>query len=188
MKKYLAILLGILLSGTSLAQVKNFTLKNAVTGENISLETYPSCSGLVIIFTSNVCPYDEYYRTRVRNLSLKYSDKIPVLLINSGVESGESLEEMAKKAKSWGLNLPYLADKDQAVLKDFGATKTPQVYLLKNSGGKFTIFYSGAIDDNAQVESDVKSSYLRDAIEILLANHTIATPEIRPVGCILRKQ
>ena len=50
------------------------------------------------------------------------------------------------------------------------------------------VVYSGAIDDNAQVEKDVRHAYLSDAIDIMLANQTIATPEIRPVGCTIRKK
>jgi hypothetical protein len=176
---------------TSLAfaqQVKDFSLPNVLNGQNVSLDTYPSCEGLVIIFTSNSCPYDEHYRNRIKKLISDVQDKVPVILVNSNTEPAESSDNMIKKAQQMGWRVPYLADKDQVLMTQLGATKSPQVFLLKNNAGKFSVVYSGAIDDNAQVEGDVRHSYLRDAIDIMLANQTIATPEVRPAGCTIRKK
>lgn len=187
-KKIFTIFL-LLLSICSMGQqVPNFSLTNVVNGKAVSLDTYPSCAGVVIIFTSNTCAYDEYYRGRVNKLSKDYQDKVPVLLVNSGVEPAESVENMVKKAQQLGLSAPYLADKDQTLMQQFGATKNPQAFLLKNDGGKFTVVYKGAIDDNAQVEADVRHAYLKDAVDILLTNQKIETTEVRPVGCTIRKK
>jgi hypothetical protein len=95
---------------------------------------------------------------------------------------------MVKKAQQLGLSAPYLADKEQTLMQQFGATKNPQAFLLKNDGGKFTVVYKGAIDDNAQVEADVRHAYLKDAVDILLTNQKIETTEVRPVGCTIRKK
>jgi hypothetical protein len=168
--------------------LENFALTNVINDQKVGLDTYPSCSGIIIIFTSNVCPYDDYYRARIKKLSSDHQDKVPVLLVNSSVEPAESVESMKAKAKQINMTLPYLADKDQLLLQRLGATKSPQAFLLKNSGGKFSVVYSGAIDDNAQVEADVRKSYLKDAIDIMLSNQQIATPEIRPAGCTIRKK
>jgi hypothetical protein len=175
MKTLYAFILGLICLNAH-AQVPNFTLTNTVNGKSISLDTYPSCAGIVIVFTTNACPYDDY------------QDKVPVLLINSSIDAAESNDNMTKKAQQLGITIPYLADKDQAVMQNLGATKSPQVFLLKNAGGKFSVVYSGAIDDNAQVEKDVRQSYLKDAIDIMLTNQTIETAEVRPVGCALRKK
>lgn len=177
------------ITGTLSAQtVSNFTLNNVINGKPVSLDTYPSCAGIAIIFTSNNCAFDEHYRARISKLASDYSDRVPVLLVNSGIEPVESDENMVKKAAQLNLKVPYLSDKDQALMKQLGATKTPQTFLLKNNGGSFSIVYRGAIDDNAQVEADVRHAYLKDAIDILLNNQTIQTPEVRPMGCTIRKK
>jgi thioredoxin-related protein len=168
--------------------VDNFTLTNAVDGQKISLNTYPSCSGIVVIFTSNSCPFDEYYRGRIQKIVKEYQDKVPVLLVNSLVDGNETLEQMTKKAQQAGITIPYLADKDQTLMQQLGATKTPHAFLLKNTGGKFVIIYNGALDDNAQVEGDVHHSYLKNAITIMLSNQNVETTEVRPVGCTIRKK
>lgn len=169
-------------------QIENFSLVNVINNETVSPATYPACEGLVIIFTSNTCPYDEYYRSRISALSVAFQDRVPVLLVNAGPDAADAPERMAEKARQWRLNVPYLADKDQTLMKTLDARKSPEAFLLKNQGGKFTVVYRGAIDDNPQVEADVRHNYLRDAIDIMLAKQQIGTEEVRPVGCNLKKK
>jgi hypothetical protein len=169
-------------------QVENFSLTDVMTNQAVSLNTYPSCEGMVIIFTSNTCPYDEYYRNRISRLASAYNDKVPVILVNSGTDPSETKEKMTEKARKLNLSVPYLADKDQVLMSRLDAHKSPEAFLLRNVNGKFTVVYRGAIDDNAQVEADVRKNYLRDAVDIMLTNQKIETPEVRPVGCNLKKK
>ena len=173
---------------TRAQQLTDFSLTDVITGSKVSLETYPTCSGLVIIFTSNACAYDDYYRGRIVSLSKSYSDRVPVLLVNSNVEALESPDNMVRKANQLSLTIPYLADKNQTLMQQLGASKTPSAYLLKNNGGKFSVVYKGAIDDNPQVAGDVRQAYLKDAIDIMLANQKVETAEVRPVGCSIRRK
>ncbi len=168
--------------------VPNFKLPNVLNGQSVSLDSYPSCEGMVLIFTSNSCPYDDYYRKRIEQISQAYPDKVPVLLINAHTEPNESAEQMAARGKALNLSVPYLADKDQSLVTILNVKKSPEAFLLRNDGGKFTVVYRGAIDDNAQVSTDVHHHYLRDAIDIMLNNQKIQTPEVRPVGCNLKKK
>jgi thioredoxin-related protein len=191
MKKIIAIILGLVLSAAYAdlkAQVlSKFSLTNVMDNEVVSLESYPSCEGIVLIFTSNSCPYDEYYKKRIQALAETYNDKVPLLLVNAHTDPAESLNKMAEKGKALDLSMPYLADKEQTLASKLNVRKSPEAFLLKNDNGKFTVVYRGAIDDNAQVEADVRHHYLRDAIDIMLTNQKIATPEVRPVGCNLKK-
>lgn len=188
MKNILISFLSLVAFDTYAQQVSNFNLVNVLNDQSVSLDTYPSCEGMVIIFTSNTCPYDEYYRIRISKLSQTYQDKVPVLLVNSSADPADSKENMSKKSKQLNLSIPYLADKDQVLMTSLEAKKSPEAFLLKNQNGKFSVVYRGAIDDNAQVDADVRQSYLRDAIDIMLTNQKIETPEVRPVGCNLKKK
>ena len=177
------------ITGFAEAQVLNaFRLPNVINNETVSLESYPSCQGLVLIFTSNSCPYDEYYRNRINELAQAYRDRVPVILVNAHIDPLESPEKMASKGKALNLSTPYLADKDQVLVSQLNVRKSPEAFLLKNDNGKFSVVYRGAIDDNAQVEADVRHHYLRDAIDIMLTNQRIASPEVRPVGCNLKRK
>jgi len=188
MKKVLVLIVCLISLKSSAQQVSNFSLVNVLNDQTISPATFPSCAGLVVIFTSNACPYDEYYRSRITKLSQSYQDRVPVLLVNANPDPAESKDNMVKKAKQLNLSIPYLTDKDQTLMTALDAKKSPEAFLLKNENGKFTVVYRGAIDDNAQVEADVRHSYLRDAVDIMLTNQKIETPEVRPVGCNLKKK
>lgn len=168
--------------------IKNFQLVNVVGNQTVSLDSYASSKGLVLIFTSNSCPYDDYYRKRIDQLAKAYQDRVPVVLVNAHAEPNESVERMVEKANLLNLTIPYLADKDQTLMTSLNVRKSPEVVLLANSSGNFSVVYRGAIDDNAQVEADVHHHYLRDAIDAMLSNQKITTPEVRPVGCNLKKK
>ena len=152
MKKLIPILLiTIFTSQGSIAQtpIQNFTLTNVVDGKTVSLDQFSSSNGVVVLFTSNECPFDNYYKDRVKELIGAYGGKVQFLLVNSNLEPEESAEKMAIHYTD--MSVPYLSDKDQVVMNLFGARKSPEAFLIKNTGGKSTVVYSGAIDDNPQV-------------------------------------
>lgn len=186
MKYFIYVLLWV--GATASAQtVQNFKLSNAIDGKEVNLNSYSSHAGVVVIFTSNNCPFDQYYLDRIRLLANTYSSKVPVLLINSHTDKNESVEAMKNYARQCNLTIPYLADKDQSVMSQFLARKSPEALLLKNSSGKFSVVYRGAIDDNAQTASEVRDTYLKDAIDKMLAGQKIEVADVRPVGCSIRK-
>jgi hypothetical protein len=67
------------------------------------------------------------------------------------------------------------------------AKKTPEVFLLKPTAGKFMVFYAGALDDNPQVGTDVKQDYLKNNIDKLLAGQ-LSDENVRAVGCSVRRR
>lgn len=176
-----------LFSGYAGAQtVSDFALKDVRTGKQVSLSDFSNTKGVVLVFTSNVCPYSVYYEGRITHLISRYkSQGIQFLLINSHKEDKESEAEMANKISTWGIDVPYLADKDQKVLTALGARKSPEVFLLSNNGG-FKVFYKGAIDNNPQVATDVKEQYLKQNIDALLKGKP-AVAGGRPIGCMIKK-
>ncbi len=188
MKRILSLVCFSIAANAMAQQISDFSLVNVMNNQAVSPSSYPSCAGLIIIFSTNSCPYDDYYRSRITKLAQTYQDKVPVLLVNSNADPADSKENMQKKAQQLNFSFPYLADKDQVLMTNLDARKSPEAFLLKNNNGKFNVVYRGAIDDNAQVEADVRHSYLRDAIDIMLTNQKIETSEIRPVGCNLKKK
>jgi thiol-disulfide isomerase/thioredoxin len=166
--------------------VQNFSLTNVVDSKTVSLDQFASNAGVVVLFTSNECPFDNYYKDRIKEMISAYAGKVQFLLINSYIESEESAEKMAIHYTD--LNVPYLSDKDQVVMNALGAKKSPEVFLLKNSGGKFITAYSGAIDNNPQVAKDVNQKFLKDAIDKMLGDQKIEVTNNRAVGCSMRRK
>lgn len=189
MMKYVTVFILVVASLCASAQpVANFSATDVVSGKSVSLNDFKSGPGVVVIFTSEgtSCPYDQHYLSRLQKLVKDYGSKIPVIFVNAHLPEAQAQESM--KATASKLGAAYLADTDQSIMQSLKATKSPEAFVLKNSGGNFSIFYHGAIDDNAQVQSDVHENYLSDAINALLSGQAVKTPTIRPLGCTIRKK
>ncbi|MCE2934585.1 MAG: hypothetical protein ACK5V5_13830 [Cyclobacteriaceae bacterium] len=190
MKKNIVFLLALTCLQPLMAQVlvQDFKLTNVANNEWVSMASFQSCSGYAIIFTSNACPYDEYYRDRIKTLVNAYQGKIQFILINSHPDPEENTNAMKAAYQTWNITVPYLADKDQQAMDCFAARKSPECFLVKSEAGKYRILYSGALDDNPQAAQQVADSYLQSSIEALLANQAIAQPSNRAAGCAIRKK
>ncbi len=199
MKLLSIILFSLVVSYTSVAQsgykvgdkINDFTLTNSIDNSPVSLNSYASSKVVVLIFTSHSCPYTKIYEERAKNYNINYESKgVRFLLINPNNPSTnpeETATEMADAAKERGYKAPYLADADQKIADLFGATKTPEVFVLKYQSGGFVLKYKGAIDDNPQVSADVTTSYLKDAIEAILNNQPVKITEKRATGCMIHR-
>ncbi len=186
--KIVTISLLLAISGYSNAQqvIESFTRVNVVDQKSISLDQFNAARGIVILFTGNECPFDNYYKSRIKQLINAYNDKVQFLLVNSYIDPQEAVEKMAIHYTD--LDVPYLADKDQSVMRSLGARKSPEAFLLKPADGKFLLVYSGAIDDNPQVASDTKQNFLKDSIDKLLAGLPLDYANNRAIGCTIRSK
>ena len=167
----------------------DFKLQN-VDGKTVSLTDYKDAKGYIVIFTCNTCPYAQAYEDRIIGLNEKYSNKgYPVIAImpnNPKIKSGDSMEAMKDRAEQKGYKFPYLIDEGQKIYPQYGATKTPHVYVLQKTKKGNEVKYIGAIDDNYQDESAVKTKYVEDAVDALLTGKAIKTTETRAVGCSIK--
>ena len=167
-------------------KVADFTLQG-VGNTKVSLSDFANSKTVVLVFTNNTCPYAKLYENRLITLSSTYANKgVQFIFVNPGIgmgEGSETLEDMATK----NYRFPYLADEGQKVSSSFGATKTPEVFVLHNTSNGFVLKYKGAIDDNPQVESGVKNPYLKSVIDEVLANRSVTVADKRATGCLIRK-
>ncbi len=84
--------------------------------------------------------------------------------------------------KEHGSNYVYAYDESQATGRAYGATNTPQFFVLDKER---KIRYTGAMDNNAN-ETKVTKKYLRDAVDALLSGKSPEVDETRAVGCGIR--
>lgn len=170
-------------------KASDFKLKN-VDGKMVSLADYKDAKGYVVVFTCNHCPYAMAYQDRIIALDKKYKAMgYPVIAINPNdpeLQPGDSFDEMVKRAKEKGYTFPYLFDATQETYRKYGATKTPHVYVLQKKGSDLIVQYIGAIDDNYNDASQVKTTYVSDAIDNLLANKTPQLTFTKAIGCSIK--
>lgn len=187
MKKFLTIGLFAAAFNAAAQIPAELALINANDGKDLHLSGYNKGKGLVVIFTSNNCPYDEHYKDRIKSLEAEYKGQgINFVLVNAFTEAGEGLPAMKKYAEEAGYTMPYLADKDHFLLKALNVSKSPEAVILQNRNEGSSVFYKGAIDNNPQVASDVKDHYLKRNIENLLNNNPAKPAEVRPTGCRIK--
>jgi peroxiredoxin len=168
------------------SKVADFTLKDG-QGKTVSLSDFADSKTVVVVFTDNQCPYAKLYENRLVTLSSTYAARgVQFIFINPGVGLGEGSDSMADLAAK-NYSFPYLADEGQRISQQFGATKTPEVFVLHNMGGEFVLKYKGAIDDNPQVESGVRNNYLKTVIDDVLANKNINPGDRRATGCMIKR-
>jgi peroxiredoxin len=170
-------------------KASDFKLKN-VDGKSVSLKDFPKAKGFVVVFTCNHCPYAKAYQDRITELDKKYKPLgYPVIAINSDdpqYDAQDSFDGMVKVAKDNGYTFPYLLDENQDICKKYGATRTPQVFLLEKKNSDFVVRYTGAIDDNYQDASKVANPYVAKAIDALLTGNSPNPTFTKAIGCSIK--
>jgi peroxiredoxin len=167
----------------------DFKLKN-VDGKMVSLSEYPEAKGFVVIFTCNHCPFAQAYQDRIIAIDKKYKPMgYPVIAISSNdpaLVADDSFDKMVERSKEKGYTFPYLFDETQSVYRSYGAKRTPHVFLLQKQGSDLVVKYIGAIDDNYQDASKVKTPYLADALDALLAGKSPNPDFTKAIGCSIK--
>jgi peroxiredoxin len=171
-------------------KVDNFTLINTVDKEMVSLSDYKDEKGVIVIFTCNHCPYSKAYEQRIMDLDKKFAGKgYPVVAISPNdpeKEPDDSPKNMRALALEKGYTFPYLFDETQEVARKFGATRTPHVFLLKNTGDAFRLAYIGAIDDNTNEPENVQVRFVEDAIRALEKGEKPDPALTKAIGCTIK--
>ena len=167
----------------------DFSLKN-VDGKMVSLSDYGEAKGFLVIFTCNTCPYAIKYEDRIIALNKKYKSKgVPVIAINPNnpdLSPDDSFTQMKVRADNKGFTFPYVLDEGQQVFPQYGATRTPHVYLLDKTPKGNVVRYIGAIDDNYQDASKVKEKFVENAVDAMLAGREIEVTKTRALGCRIK--
>ena len=167
----------------------DFSLKST-DNKMVSLKDFKNAKGFIVIFTCNHCPFSKAYEDRIIALDKKYSKQgYPVIAINPNnpaKQAEDSPEKMRIRAKEKGFTFPYLFDEGQRIYPQYGATKTPHVYLLQKTSKGNVVKYIGAIDDNHEDEKAVKEKYLENAVNALLNNKEITVKETKAIGCSIK--
>ncbi len=167
----------------------DFKLMN-IDGKMVSLSDYNDAKGFIITFTCNTCPYAVLYEDRIEALNKKYASKgYPVIAImpnNTDIKPGDSMEAMKARAKAKGFTFPYLIDKEQKIFPQYGATKTPHMYVLQKTKNGNVVKYIGAVDNNYKDASAVTKKYVENAVDALLNGEEVPETKTRAIGCSIK--
>lgn len=170
-------------------EATDFSLKGT-DDKMYSLSQFADAKGYIVIFTCNHCPYAKAYEDRIIALDTKYKSLgYPVIAINPNdpaAQPEDSFDLMKTRAKEKGFTFPYLMDEGQKIYPQYGATKTPHVFVLNKENGKNIVKYIGAIDNNHENANDVTEKYVEAAVDALLKNEPVKQTETVAIGCTIK--
>lgn len=156
-----------------------------VDGKKYALEDFSKAEVVVLAFTCNSCPYAVDLEDRLIAFSKEYEatpEKCVLIAIGSNTIPADALEAMTQKAKEKKFPFVYVHDASQKVAKEYGATRTPEVFVF-NKDRK--LVYQGMFDDSPDGKK-VTIPYVKQAVADALAGKSPAVQETAPVGCLIR--
>jgi peroxiredoxin len=150
----------------SQVKMKNAASVGAKPGKAVSIADVAGKAGTLVVFTCDHCPFARGWESRIVDLANAYSKKgIGVVLINANdpaQHDEDGFAGMQARAKSAGMQIPYVVDETSAVARAFGATVTPEAFLFDAHG---KLVYHGTVDDNLKQPDQAQKHYLKDALE-----------------------
>ncbi|MBX3411268.1 MAG: thioredoxin family protein [Pirellulales bacterium] len=164
-------------------KIDNFELTDA-HGKQRSLADLADAKLVIVAFLGTECPLANLYAPRLSSLAEKLKPEgVAVIGINSNQQDTPS--EVAAHAAKLELTFPVLKDVGNRVADQFGAERTPEVFLLDADRA---VRYVGRIDDQYSVGVQKKQAGRHDlevAIEELLAGKEVTEPATDPPGCLI---
>ena len=155
-----------------------------VDDKSHSLGDLKDKTAIVLLFTCNTCPTAVDYEDRVIALAKKYAadERVAIVAINANQVEGDLLPKMKERARERKFPFAYVHDDTQQVAKAYGATFTPEFFVLDRQR---KIAYMGALDDATKPEQ-VQVRYVEDALQAVLDGKAPTTTETIARGCLVR--
>ncbi|MEW6754829.1 MAG: thioredoxin family protein [Candidatus Latescibacterota bacterium] len=141
---------------------------------------------VVLEWTNPDCPYvQRHYREgTMRVLAGAYpAQQVAWLAVNTTHYNTPAATQ--EWSRSQGLTYPTLIDSAGQVGRLYGATTTPNMFVIDPQG---LLAYAGAVDDDPRGEKgpEARTNYVRQAIGALLASQPVSPAETRPYGCSVK--
>ncbi len=140
---------------------------------------------VVVVFIANHCPAVVANEDRIIDLANSLKDKsVKVVGISCtgapNMKAQDDIPAIKSRVKEKGYNYAYAYDEPGTVGKAFGATRTPEFFVLDKER---KVRYHGALDDSVMNETKVSKNYVKGAVDALLAGKEVETPETKAQGC-----
>lgn len=140
----------------------------------------------VVCFLGTECPLVQLYSQRLSRMADEFKDRgVRFVGINSNRQDTD--DDIREFLKRQSLSFPLGRDEGNVVADSFGATRTPEVFVLDHH---LTIAYQGRIDDQYEpgiTRPAASREDLRIAIDETLNQKPVSVPKTEAVGCMIGK-
>lgn len=154
-------------------------------GETVRLEP-GSHAATVVVFTANGCPFARAWHDRIQDVARDHASRdVVVLQIVSNDDADhpeDSLDAMRERVAAGELAGPFLRDAEQEAARAYGATATPEVFVVDRDG---VVRYHGRPDADHD-DPALDARWLRDALDDVLAGREVALASTSPAGCSMK--
>jgi peroxiredoxin len=165
-----------------------FALRDVVSGNLYSVNSFVGKTGLLVMFICRHCPYVVHVEQEIAKIGRDYTDRglgIIGISSNDSVQYPEDapprLKEMAERL---GFTFPFCVDETQDIAMAYGAVCTPDFYLFNRERW---LVYRGQLDDSRPGNNKpVTGRNLRAAIDAVLAGKPIDGKQNPSVGCSIK--
>jgi peroxiredoxin/mono/diheme cytochrome c family protein len=153
-------------------------------GHTVALSDYSDAKLVVVAFLGTECPLARLYAPRLVDLAHRYESRgVKFLGIDSNRQ--DSLTEILHAARTLGLTFPLLKDVGNRVADQFGAERTPEVFVVD---AQRRVRYRGRIDDQYEVgvqRAAPRRSDLAVALDELLSGSKVTEASTTAPGCLI---
>ena len=164
-------------------EIDDFTLRDS-RGTVHRLTDWNDRPLIAVVFLGVECPLAKLYVLRLNELARELEPRgLQIIGIDSNQQ--DSLTEIAEFVRLHEISFPLLKDPGNVVADRFGATRTPEVFLLDQQR---TVRYQGRIDDQLAVAVRRDAPKRRDlarAVKELLAGKQVSLPVTEAPGCLI---
>lgn len=136
------------------------------------------------------CPFTRYAHSDgpLRDLAARHmATGVVWLAINSGArgKQGAGLDLNRTWRAKWHMDYPVLLDESGEVGRAYGATNTPQLFVIDARGA---LVYKGALDNAplGKVPAEGHLIYVNDALAQVAAGRPVEVAETKPYGCSVK--
>jgi peroxiredoxin len=140
----------------------------------------------VLVFTSNACPYALAWHGRLQDVARDYTNRgvrvVQIVSNDDQLQPADGVGNMRARERAGEIAGVFLKDAQQAVAQSYGATATPEVYVIDQQG---VIRYHGAPDSDYDDPAQA-ARWVRDAVDSVLDGRPVSLPETSPTGCSLK--
>lgn len=167
-------------------EAPGFELENP-KGETVALSDLDNYDGVLLVFMCNHCPYVKAQTEELRKLDEEFPS-IAIVGINPNAEThpGDSVEKMAEFLESAGIDSQhfyYLVDAEQEVAEAYGATCTPDPFLLD---WRHRMYYHGRLNDKTGPNDEVSDREMKQVIEDMLKRRDPPSDSKPSQGCSIK--
>ena len=165
-------------------KIESFSLRDYRGAERSLKDLFTDRKLLVVAFVGCECPLAKLYAPRLAELAKEYASKgVGFVAVNANQQ--DSASEIGDYAKTHGISFAILKDVGNVLADQFGAARTPEVYVLDNER---QIRYAGRIDDQYGIgfaRPVPERRDLAEALDEMLAGKPVSTPRTEAPGCYI---